>query len=236
MPSECEKCLKAWPSGYSLGRMGLEELGGWASQNEPWVVGCLVPTAEEALRNQVDKLTHSGDASEFLSSAAPTQAQWAHGHRDMEAKMEILACSPPQGSSTTTLTSTAERSAEPCPEHTPRGTRLFPSKMGKPVSVPGTDIYLEERFVSPPPPPSIMLPPINGTANCLLFLLTQCCSWPRNSLHRQKKEAMEQHMKFTGLTLHPSPRSHRYSRIMERVEDLKKTQLWCRMEAIDMSG
>lgn len=103
-----------------------------------------MPPAEEVLRNQGDKLTHSEDANGPLSPAAPMPAQRVHGHRDMETKMESPACSPSQGSSNTTLTSAAERSAEPQHNHTPWGTRLFPLKMGKSVSLPGTHISLDK--------------------------------------------------------------------------------------------
>lgn len=75
MPSECQEHLEAWPRGYNLGRMGLGECVGWAPQNETWAVGCLVPTAEEPLRNQGDKLTHSEDDSGPRSPADPVHAQ-----------------------------------------------------------------------------------------------------------------------------------------------------------------
>lgn len=141
MPSGCEEHLQAWPSGHSLRRMGLEELGLWASRNEPRAVGCLVPPAEEVLRNQGDKLTHSEDANGPLSPAAPMPAQRVHGHRDMEAKMESPARSPSQGSSNTTLTSAAERSAEPQHDHPPWGTKLFSIEDGK-VSQPPWNTHL----------------------------------------------------------------------------------------------
>lgn len=75
MPRECEEHLEAWPRGYSLGRMGLGGCGGWAPQIETWVVERVVPTAEEPLRNERDKLTHSEDDSGPRSPADPSRAQ-----------------------------------------------------------------------------------------------------------------------------------------------------------------
>lgn len=144
---ECRSAQRTWGLSEGLtpwSRPGKSTAGGiWGAglPERPGASGCLVPTAEEALRSQMDKLTHS----ETPSPATPCLLSGS-----IEAGMEI-----PTGAQRPPLPSPGQLHPLRCDRDSNRGSthpgraRPFPAKTGRPVSLAGTGIYPEHRSACP---------------------------------------------------------------------------------------